>query len=310
MADDRMPRPAAGVSGEAGRRAGGSLEPGRGVGAPAPSAAGHEVPPRPTPDQGPLTRDARPAILTADGIAVAHGRRRVVEGVSFALAPGERVAVVGPNGAGKTSLLRALAGLARPAVGQVRLHGQDISRLRERERARHIAFVAQDEHTDLPYRARDVLLLGRAAGRGDWHRYDGDDHAIVAEVAARWDLTALLDRTLDSLSGGERRRVLLARAFAQRAAVLLLDEPTNHLDLRHQHALLAHLRDTAATAVLTLHDLDLAAAYCSRVVLLDRGRVLADGPPHTALSADRVSAVYGVAAASVHVGGRARILIG
>ena len=250
------------------------------------------------------------ALLAADGLAIAHGRSRVVEGVTLALAPGERVAVIGPNGAGKTSLLRALAGLARPATGTVRLHGRDVSRLRERERARHIAFVAQDEHTDLPYRARDVLLLGRAAGRGDWHRYDGDDHAIVAEVAGRWDLTALLDRTLDALSGGERRRVLLARAFAQRADLLLLDEPTNHLDLRHQHALLAYLRDTRATAMLTLHDLDLAAAYCTRVVLLDRGRILADGPPHEALAAERVTRVYGVPAASVRVGGRDRILIG
>ena len=260
--------------------------------------------------------DADPAsprhvpLLAARGVAVAHGRRRVIEGVTLDVASGERVAVVGPNGAGKTSLLRALAGLARPSTGTVQVHGRDISRLRERERARHIAFVAQDEHTDLPYRARDVLLLGRAAGRGDWHRYDGDDHAIVAEVAARWDLADLLDRTLDALSGGERRRLLLARAFAQRADLVLLDEPTNHLDLRHQHALLAHLRDTRATAVLTLHDLDLAAVYCTRVVLLDRGRVIADGPPHDALAAERVADVYGVPAASVRIGGRDRILIG
>ncbi|MDQ1082231.1 MULTISPECIES: ABC transporter ATP-binding protein [Microbacterium] len=282
MADDGMPEGA------------------RGAGAAPAEAAGHAA----------AEPHRHPPLLSADGIAVAHGRRRVVEGVSLALAPGERVAVVGPNGAGKTSLLRALAGLARPAAGTVRLNGRDLTTLRERERARHIAFVAQDEHTDLPYRARDVLLLGRAAGRGDWHRYDTGDHAVVAEVAARWDLTDLLDRTLDALSGGERRRVLLARAFAQQADLLLLDEPTNHLDLRHQHALLAHLRDTGATAVLTLHDLDLAAAYCTRVVLLDRGRVLADGPPHESLSAGRVTEVYGVPAASVRIAGRARILIG
>ncbi|MFF7682382.1 ABC transporter ATP-binding protein [Microbacterium sp. NPDC007973] len=254
---------------------------------------------------------AQPApLLAATDVAVAHGRRRVVEAVSLTVAPGERVAVVGPNGAGKTSLLRALAGLVRPAHGAVRLNGLDLSRLSDRDRARRIAFVAQDEHTDLPYRARDVLLLGRAAGRGDWHRYDEGDHAVVDEVATRWDLAPLLDRTLDALSGGERRRVLLARAFAQRADLLLLDEPTNHLDLRHQHALLAHLRDTRATAVLTLHDLDLAAAYCTRVIVLDRGRVLVDAAPHEALTADRVTRVYGVPAASVDVGGRARILIG
>lgn len=249
------------------------------------------------------------ALLEAEAVAVAHRRRRVLDDVSLALHPGERIAVVGPNGAGKTSLLRALAGLSRPAAGRVLLRGVDLARMRDRDRARHLAFVAQDEHTDLPYRARDVLLLGRAAGRGDWHRYDRDDHAVVAEVSARWDLTALLDRTLDTLSGGERRRVLLARAFAQEAEVLMLDEPTNHLDLRHQHALLAHLRDTGATAVLTLHDLDLAAAYCTRVVLLDRGRVLVDGPPESALSSERVSAVYGVPVTTAHVAGRPRILI-
>jgi len=251
-----------------------------------------------------------PALLSAEGLVVAHGRNRVIEDVSFTLLRGERVAVVGPNGAGKTTLLRALAGLTRPAGGRVRLHGRELHRLRERERARHLAFVAQDEHTDLPYRARDVLLLGRSAGRGDWHRYDADDRAVVSEVAERWELTGLLDRTLDALSGGERRRVLLARAFAQRAEAVLLDEPTNHLDLRHQHALLAHLRDTAATAVLTLHDLDLAAAYCTRVVLLHRGRVLSDADPASALSTARVSEVYGVPVTSVHVGGRARILVG
>ncbi len=251
-----------------------------------------------------------PALLEAEDVVVAHGRRRVIEDLSFTLRRGERVAVVGPNGAGKTSLLRALAGLSRPAGGRVRLHGRDLHRLRERERARHLAFVAQDEHTDLPYRARDVLLLGRSAGRGDWHRYDGDDHAVIAEVAERWELTGLLDRTLDALSGGERRRVLLARAFAQDAEAVLLDEPTNHLDLRHQHALLAHLRDTGATAVLTLHDLDLAAAYCTRVLLLQHGRVLADGEPEAALSVTRVSEVYGVPVTAVHVGGRARILVG
>jgi len=252
----------------------------------------------------------RPALLDAEDVVVAHGRHRVIEDLSFALRSGERVGVVGPNGAGKTSLLRALAGLTRPAGGRVRLHGRDLHRLRERERARHIAFVAQDEHTDLPYRARDVLLLGRSAGRGDWHRYDADDHEVVSEVAERWELTHLLDRTLDALSGGERRRVLLARAFAQHAEAVLLDEPTNHLDLRHQHALLAHLRDTGATAVLTLHDLDLAATYCTRVLLLHRGRVLADGDPANALTAARVSEVYGVPVAAVQVGGRARILVG
>lgn len=249
-------------------------------------------------------------LLAAEEVSVAHGRRRVLTGVSLSVAAGERVAIVGPNGAGKTTLLRTLAGLAAPAGGTVRLHGRDISRLRERERARHLAFVAQDEHTDLPYRARDVLLLGRTAGRGDWHRYDADDHAVVTEVAEQWDLAPLLDRTLDALSGGERRRVLLARAFAQRAEALLLDEPTNHLDLRHQHALLAHLRDTGATTVLTLHDLDLAAAYSTRVVVIDRGEVRADGPPRAALTPERVAGVYGVPAEVVHVRGRARLIVG
>ncbi|MGV9673015.1 ABC transporter ATP-binding protein [Gordonia sp. NPDC003504] len=178
------------------------------------------------------------------------------------------------------------------------------------ERARIIASVGQDEHTDLPFTARDVLLLGRSAGLPDWRPYRETDHAAIEDLARTWELTGLLHRTLTEMSGGERRRVLLARAFAQRAGIVILDEPTNHLDLRHQHEILARVADSPITAVLALHDLNLAAAYCDRVVMMDQGEVVADGRPADVLTAECVTRVYGVAARRDDADGRVRLLIG
>ena len=173
-----------------------------------------------------------------------------------------------------------------------------------------LAFLAQEEHTDLPFTARDVLLLARGVGLSDWRPYRRADHEAVEALAQQWELTGLLDRTLQDMSGGERKRVLLARTFAQGAPVVILDEPTNHLDLRHQHEVAARVVDSGRTALMALHDLDVAAAYCERVVLMSRGRVVADGAPAEVLTARAVEEVYGVSARRADVDGRVRLLVG
>ncbi|GIG41171.1 ABC transporter ATP-binding protein [Cellulomonas phragmiteti] len=249
-------------------------------------------------------------VLHAVGVGVRHGRVDAVTDVTLAVAAGDKVALVGPNGSGKTTLLRVLGGLCTPTSGIAHLDGADLRRVPGPARARRLAFVGQDEQGDLPFTARDVLLLGRAVRHPDWRPYDDADHAAVDALLDRWELAPLASRGLDEMSGGERRRVLLARAFAQGGDVLLLDEPTNHLDLRHQHALLAHVADAPGTAVVALHDLDLAAAYCTRVVMLARGRVVADGPAPQVLTAARVGEVYGVDARAVDLGGRHHLLVG
>ena len=248
-------------------------------------------------------------LRTAD-LHVSLGGTPALKGVGLRVEEGEKVALLGPNGSGKTTLLRVLAGIAPPTSGRATLRGRDLREIPDGRRARMLAFLAQEEHTDLPFTARDVLLLARGVGLSDWRPYRRADHEAVEALAQQWELTGLLDRTLQDMSGGERKRVLLARTFAQGAPVVILDEPTNHLDLRHQHEVAARVVDSGRTALMALHDLDVAAAYCERVVLMSRGRGVADGAPAEVLTARAVEEVYGVSARRADVDGRVRLLVG
>lgn len=248
-------------------------------------------------------------LRTAD-LHVSLGGTPALKGVGLRVEEGEKVALLGPNGSGKTTLLRVLAGIAPPTSGRATLRGRDLREIPDGRRARMLAFLAQEEHTDLPFTARDVLLLARGVGLSDWCPYRRADHEAVEALAQQWELTGLLDRTLQDMSGGERKRVLLARTFAQGTPVVILDEPTNHLDLRHQHEVAARVVDSGRTALMALHDLDVAAAYCERVVLMSRGRVVADGAPAEVLTARAVEEVYGVSARRADVDGRVRLLVG
>ena len=249
-------------------------------------------------------------VLRAADLRARLGGAPVLNGVNLRVEEGEKVALLGPNGSGKTTLLRVLAGIAPPTSGCATLRGRDLREIPDGRRAQMLAFLAQEEHTDLPFTARDVLLLARGVGLSDWRPYRRADHEAVEALAQQWELTGLLDRTLQDMSGGERKRVLLARTFAQGAPVVILDEPTNHLDLRHQHEVAARVVDSGRTALMALHDLDVAAAYCERVVLMSRGRVVADGAPAEVLTARAVEEVYGVSARRADVDGRVRLLVG
>lgn len=253
---------------------------------------------------------SRASTLDADDVHLVHRRTKALAGVSLHVEPGETVAVVGPNGSGKTSLLRIMAGITQPDRGRALIDGRELHSIGDRERAQIVACMTQEEHTDLPFTAREVLLLARTATMSDWRPYRTEDHRAVEDLADSWDLGDLLDRSLQQMSGGERRRVLLARTFAQGTRTVILDEPTNHLDLRYQHDLLERLSASSRTALVALHDLDLAAAYCDRVVLMEGGRVMADGTPDQVLTATAVEAVYGVRARRTDLDGRVRILIG
>jgi iron complex transport system ATP-binding protein len=224
-------------------------------------------------------------------------------------------AVLGPNGAGKSTILRAVAGVERPAAGAIRFHGDDLRALRRRERSKRVAFVEQDATTELPLDVRDVVALGRTPyepllGGRDLGAPSAVDDALAAARAE-----AFADRRFASLSGGERQRVMLARALAQQPQLLLLDEPTNHLDVSAQLDLLALLRDLAAqgtTIVTALHDLALAADQADAVVVIVDGRVAANGPARDTLTPDLVHEIYGVAASWVGnpVTGRPMLALG
>ena len=220
--------------------------------------------------------------------------RTVVPGLTLRVAPGEVVGLVGPNGCGKSTVLKALYRALRPCGGAVLIDGESLHGMRFRDSAVRIAALPQDERSELDFLVAEVVRLGAAANpRLRTEELGG----VVRDAMARVGVADLADRSVLGLSGGERQRVLIARALAQRTPYLLLDEPTNHLDLRHQTDLLRTLRGTAGTGpavLLALHDLNLAAALCDRIVVLAAGRVVADAPPHEALDPDTVERVYGV----------------
>jgi iron complex transport system ATP-binding protein len=228
------------------------------------------------------------------------GRADVLTDITFAVPQGQIMAVCGANGAGKSSLLRLIYRHQPPRQGTVRLMGTDIWQMRATAVATQLAAVLQEQPTDFALTARQIVALGRLPHRKGWGAglsTPGDnDEAVIGACIRRMDLDAVADRPFGTLSGGERQRVMVARALAQGPRVIVLDEPTNHLDIRHQLELLALLRGLGLTVIATLHDLTLAAQFAERVLVLHRGRILADGPPNLALCEDNVATAFDVAA--------------
>ncbi|MDO4919598.1 ABC transporter ATP-binding protein [Kocuria sp.] len=220
--------------------------------------------------------------------------RTVVPDLSLDVAPGDVVGLVGPNGCGKSTVLKALYRALVPRGGAVLVDGDPLHRMRHRDSAAQIAALPQEERVELDFLVAEVVRLGAAANpRTPREELD----RAVQEAMECAGVQELAHRSVLGLSGGERQRVLIARALAQRTPYLLLDEPTNHLDLRHQTHLVRTLRGTTTerpAVLMALHDLNLAAALCDRVVVLAAGRVVADAPPHEALHPDTVERVYGV----------------
>ena len=245
------------------------------------------------------------ALVRLDGVTVAYRGRPALRDVSLEIGAGERVALVGPNGAGKSTLLRAVTGLLRPAAGSVELGGQPVAGLDRLAIARHLAVVPQLPSLPFATTVEQVVALGRLPHEHPIRGLRPGDRAAVAEAIERVVVGHLLGRDARELSLGERQLVLLAMAVAQAAPVLVLDEPTVHLDLRHQVEVMDLLVDLnrreGTTIVAVLHDLGLAAHFFPRLILLDDGRVVADGGPGDVLAPERIREVFGVDPAVVPV---------
>jgi iron complex transport system ATP-binding protein len=222
-------------------------------------------------------------VIALEQVGFAYGSRRVLDGVSLAVPRGALVCVVGPNGAGKTTLLRLAAGLVPPSGGRVRVGGEDPRRVSRRALARRLAFLPQEYQLVFPFTVAQVVLMGRYPHLGPLALVGAADAALAEEAMRRCDVARLAARRFDELSGGERRRALLAQAFCQAAEVILLDEPTASLDPAHALAVFRILEEEraarGAAALVVTHDLNLAARFADRVLLLDGGRIAADGPP-------------------------------
>ncbi|MFQ6048945.1 MAG: ABC transporter ATP-binding protein [Phycisphaerae bacterium] len=218
--------------------------------------------------------------LQAENIAVERDGRRVLDQVCLELQAGQCLAVVGPNGAGKTTLMQALLGLLPLAAGTVRLDGQPLERLSRRQIARRIAYVPQGYEGYMGFRVRDVVETGRYAHRGALGRYEPDDQQAVERAIGACDLVGLEDRTVDSLSGGERQKVWLAAALAQESPALFLDEPTSALDPKHQVELIRLMQRQVAsgkTLLVICHDLNLPTVLGCRVLAMRAGRKVFEG---------------------------------
>lgn len=237
--------------------------------------------------------------LTGNAITVALGSRPVLRAVDFALAPGELVGLIGPNGAGKTTLLRALAGLLPLDSGSVALDGSPLAAIERAARGRLLAYLPQGGQSHWAMPVASVVMMGRLPHLGPWRGPSDSDREAVTRALEACDVATLADRPVTQLSGGERARVLLARAMAVEPRVLLADEPVAGLDPAHQLDVMALLRGRAragAGVVVVLHDLTLAGRYCDRLVLLHEGRVAAEGAPAAVLSPENLARCYGIRA--------------
>ncbi len=239
-------------------------------------------------------------LLSTRGTSKRWAARAAVRDLDLDIGSGEFVGLVGPNGAGKTTLLRMMAKLLEPTGGALWLDGRALSALSQRAVALEVAVVPQTAPADFAFSALDVVLMGRHPHIGRFRPESVDDHRAAREAMALTGTMAFAERPMTELSSGERQRVAVARALAQRPRLLLMDEPTANLDLRHQVQILQCVqrlvRETGLSAVAALHDLELASRYCQRLVLMRAGGVVADGRPEEVLTADRLRDVFDVTA--------------
>lgn len=237
--------------------------------------------------------------LTISAIDVVLGSRKVLHGIDAAVGPGKLVGVIGPNGAGKSTLARVIMGLIRPNAGEVLLDDLSVLELNRGALARRIAYLPQGQTVHWPLTVERLVSLGRLPHLAPFSRISSIDQHAIEQALARAEVTALRDRPITELSGGERARALIARALAVEAPALIADEPLAALDPGHQLQLMELLRAEAAAGklvIVVLHDLSIAARFCDRLILLHMGRVIADGEPSVVLTPENLRNCYDIRA--------------
>ena len=222
--------------------------------------------------------------------------REILRGIDFHVEEGEFVGLIGPNGSGKSTFLKNIYKVLHPQSGDISLMGGDLLAMSNREMAQRLAVMAQEQEAAFDFTVEEVVMMGRQARKRLLETESQEDRALVTQVLERTQLTPLREQGFSTLSGGEKQRVLMARALAQQTPILILDEPTNHLDIKYQLQLMELLRQSGRTVVAAIHDLNLAAAYCHRLYALKNGVIVGEGTPRELLTPAFLREVYEVEA--------------
>jgi iron complex transport system ATP-binding protein len=233
--------------------------------------------------------------LETKNIHFAYNTHNVIKNVSLSLGKGEFAGIIGPNGAGKSTILRILCGILRPKKGVVLLFSENLDVIGQKQMAQKIAFVPQETHFALDFSVEDIIRMGRFPYLRAFQRERKEDIQAAEHALEYARVTEFRKRLINSLSSGERQRVVIARALAQQPEILLLDEPTSHLDLHHQYAimeLLKKLNSEGLSIIIVNHDLNLASLYCQRLILMHKGEVYTEGTPQSLINVDILKKVY------------------
>lgn len=254
----------------------------------------------------------RQAVLSARGVGFGYPGKPVGRDLDLTIRAGEVMALLGPNGSGKTTLFKTLIGLIAAQGGAIEIEGASIAGLDRRAMARHVAYVPQAHAAHFPYRALDMVVMGRTAHLGLFAAPTAADRARALEALATLGIADLADAAYTRLSGGQRQLVLIARALAQEARLIVMDEPTASLDFGNQVKVLAEVRRLAARGLailLSTHDPGHAFAIATRVALIAAGRLVAEGPPDVVLTATRLGEVYGIRVSVEQLAGGATVCV-
>lgn len=237
-------------------------------------------------------------LLQAEQLSKRIGGRWILQGISLAVSPGEMIGILGPNGSGKSTLLSCLVGEKKADSGQVWLRGRLLTEISNKERAQIIAVLTQEQLGEIDFTVKGIVEMGRHPYLGRWPWLSEQDEQAVERVMRETDSLPLAERIFAQLSGGEKQRVSLARALAQEPSLLVLDEPTAYLDLKYQFALLNWVKhwqkESGLAVIIVLHDLNLAAQYCDRLLVLKEGRVVRQGTPQEVIVEEMIEEVYGM----------------
>lgn len=234
--------------------------------------------------------------LELEKLAAGYRNARILDDLSLRVEQGDIVGVIGPNGAGKTTLLRCITGLCRSISGQIHLFGNSLKSISAAKRSRLVAVVPQEVNTPMAFTVREMVMIGRTASLSPWKSPTKEDFLVVERSMVYTDVAEMADRVFNEMSGGEKQRAMVAMALAQEPRLILLDEATSHLDMNHRLEIMQMVerlnQEQGVTVLMVSHDLNMAAEFCSRLLLMNRGKIVADGAPRDVLKEEVLSDTY------------------